>query len=170
MGFSGNTFAQRWSGRLAEWRTRVTRARFFRGHGVHSPFVYTIVREVFMRRELLPGDKRLYRALVQAGVPQRRAVQLQNLAIHCGYGSFGMNRAEGELCIATCDLSRTETLALVRAAVAARRTVAVMVPYAGCERLAMCRQLVAEHASTTVDNRGYLLIFNNGLPKQHFEL
>ena len=26
------------------------------------------------------------------------------------------------------------------------------------------------NASTTVDNRGYLLIFNNHLPKQHFKL
>lgn len=170
MRIGGHAFGQRWSGRLAEWRTRLSRARYFRGHGVHSPFVYAIVREVFMRRELLPGDRTLYRALVQAGVSQRRAVQLQNLAIHCGYGSFGMNRAEGDLCVATRDLPRSETLALVRAAVAARRTVVVMAPYDGCERLAMCRQLVAEHASTTIDNRAYLLIFNNGLPKQHFEL
>lgn len=123
-----------------------------------------------MRRELLPGEHTLYRALVQRGVSSKRAVQLQNLAIHCGYASFGMNRADGDLCVVTREISRVQTLAVVRAAVAARRTVAVMDPYAGCERLAMCRQLVAEHASTTVDNRGYLLIFNNGLPKQHFEL
>lgn len=43
---------------MAELRNRLSRARYFRGHGVHSPFVYTIVREVFMRRELLPGDGR----------------------------------------------------------------------------------------------------------------
>jgi len=34
----------------------------------------------------------------------------------------------------------------------------------------LCRQIVAAHRSTTVDNRGYLLIFNNNLPKQHFRI
>lgn len=64
------------------------RARYFRGHGVHSPFVYDLVRHVFMRAELLPGDRSLYEALLAVGIAERRAVQLQNLAIHCGYGSL----------------------------------------------------------------------------------
>ena len=89
-----------------------------------------------MRGELLPGDRRLYRALRGAGVPERRAIQLQNVAIHCGYGTFGLNRADAEFCILTRDLPRA----------------------------------VAAHRSTTVDNRGYLLIFNNNLPKQHFRI
>ena len=80
----GHPIGLRLSGRMAELRNRLSRARYFRGHGVHSPFVYTIVREVFMRRELLPGDRALYGALLEAGVSRRRAVQLQNLAIHCG--------------------------------------------------------------------------------------
>lgn len=33
-------------------RSHLARARFFRGHGVHSPFVYAIVRQVFMKTEL----------------------------------------------------------------------------------------------------------------------
>ena len=123
-----------------------------------------------MRGELLPGDRRLYRALRGAGVPERRAIQLQNVAIHCGYGTFGLNRADAEFCVATCGLPRPATLALVRAAAEAGHTVALMSPYDGCERQALCGQIVAEHASTTVDNRGYLLIFNNHLPKQHFKL
>ena len=49
-------------------------------------------------------------------------------------------------------------------------TVAVMSPYDGRERRAMCLQIVAAHRSTTVDNRGYLLVFNNNLPKQHFRI
>ena len=58
----GHPIGLRLSGRMAELRNRLSRARYFRGHGVHSPFVYTIVREVFMRRELLPGDRALYGA------------------------------------------------------------------------------------------------------------
>lgn len=123
-----------------------------------------------MRDGLLPGDRTVYEALTAAGISRRRAVQLQNLAIHCGYGSFGLNRADAELCVATRDLSRAKTLALVRAAAEAGHTLAVMSPYDGHLRQALCAQIVAQHRSTTVDNRGYLLIFNNHLPKQHFRI
>ena len=166
----GHPIGLRLSGRMAELRNRLSRARYFRGHGVHSPFVYTIVREVFMRRELLPGDRALYGALLEAGVSRRRAVQLQNLAIQCGYATFGLDRADAEFCVATRGLGRQETLGLVREAAAAGRTVAVLAPYDGCERQALCRQLVAAHRSTSVDNRGYLLLFHNYLPKQHFRI
>lgn len=170
MSIGGHHLEIRLSGRFSALRNRLSRARYFRGHGVHSPFVYTIVREVFMRDELLPGDRTVFRTLTENGVCPRRAVQLQNLAIHCGYATFGLNRADADFCVAACDLSRARTLALVRAAAGAGHTVAVLSPYAGRERQALCRQIVAAHRSTSVDNRGYLLIFNNYLPKQHFQL
>lgn len=170
MRIGGHKLGLKFYGRVTELRNRLSRARFFRGHGVHSPFVYDVVRNVFMRDTLLPGDRALFRELLAAGVPERRAVQLQNLAIHCGYATFGLNRADAEFCIATRSLSRTETLALVGDAAAAGNTVAVMSPYDGRERRAMCLQIVAAHRSTTVDNRGYLLVFNNNLPKQHFRI
>ena len=132
-------------------RSHLARARFFRGHGVHSPFVYAALRE--------------------RDVNERRAVQLQNLFIHCGYNRFGMNRAtEADLCIATAD---TPTDRLPQLAEAARRegaTLCIMEPYADVERRNCCRHLAAEHPSTSIDNRGYLLLFNGTLPKQHFKL
>ena len=152
-------------------RSHLARARFFRGHGVHSPFVYAIVRQVFMKTELAEGDRSLYAALRERGVNERRAVQLQNLFIHCGYNRFGMNRAtEADLCIATAD---TPTDRLPQLAEAARRegaTLCIMEPYADVERRNCCRRLAAEHPSTSIDNRGYLLLFNGTLPKQHFKL
>lgn len=157
-------------GRMAELRNRLSRARYFRGHGVHSPFVYDLVRQVFMRDSLLPGPRDLYDALLARGVSRRRAIQLQNLAIHCGYATFCLDGADADLCLLTRDLPRPETLALVRTASAAGHTVAVLSPYEGRERQALCMQLVASHRSTTVDNRGYLLLFNNYLPKQHFRI
>ena len=127
----GHPIGLRLSGRMAELRNRLSRARYFRGHGVHSPFVYTIVREVFMRRELLPGDRALYGALLEAGVSRRRAVQLQNLAIHCGYATLGLDRAEAEFCVATRGLGRLETLGPVRAAAGQGRIAAVLALYDG---------------------------------------
>lgn len=167
---AGDRLGQGLRRRLAAAGDRLARARHFRGHGVHSPFVYALVREVFMRSELLPGDRSLYEALRREGVTERRAMQLQNIAIHAGYATFGLNRADAEFCILLPGLPREELRALVRAAAERGATVAVLVPRAGAEREALCRELVALHASTSVDNRAYLLLFNNHLPKQHFLL
>lgn len=156
--------------RFAAVKIRFVRARYFRGHGVHSPFVYGLVREVFMRSELLPGDRALFRALSEIGMPERRAVQLQNLAIHAGYGTFGLNRAEGAFCIATREVSGADLLALVQRAAEMGAAVAVLDPYGSRERQMLCRRIVSMHCSTSVDNRAYLLLFNNHLPKQHFVL
>lgn len=170
MGIGGGNFRGRLYGRVSELKNRLSRARYFRGHGVHSPFVYAIVRRVFMRDGLLPGDRKVYDALLAAGVPVRRAVQLQNLFIYCGYEAFGLNRADTDFCIVTCDFPETETWELVRLAAQTGCTLVLMSPYAGNGRQALCRRIVAGHRGTSVDNRGYLLVFNNGLPKQHYRI
>ena len=59
---------------------------------------------------------------------------------------------------------------MAAAAAAEGRTLVVLAPYVASERMAACRALVAGHRSTSVDNRAYLLLFNNGLPKQHFRI
>ena len=167
---AAHRFGQRWAERFAAVRRRLVRVRHFRGHGIHSPFVYSLVREVFMRSAMMPGDRTLFRALREAGVAERSAVQLQNLAIREGYRAFGLNRAEGELYVALRELPQAEVLALAARAAVSGAAVAVLEPSRGRERQALCRRLVAEHRSTSVDNRACLLLFNNRLPKQHFVL
>lgn len=150
---------------------RLSRARYFRGHGVHSPFVYDIVREVFMKHSIQGDDRRLYESLCRAGVSSRRAVQLQNLFSHCGYQTFGVDGEEhAALCVLTRNYPENRILSAVAAAAESGTTLCVMEPYRNIMRRELCRRIVREHRSTTVDNRGYLLIFNNHLPKQHFKL
>ncbi len=168
MNFSGAHISV--PGGWARLRNRLARARYFRGHGVHSPFVYRIVREVFMRRDIMVGDRALYRALLKLGLHERQAVQLQNLSIHCGCESFGINREDPQLVILGPDLPRTATLGMVHAAAVSRSTVVVLEPYRGVERQQLCAQIVAEHVSTTIDKWHFLVIFNNYLPKQHFQI
>lgn len=157
--------------RVSELRNRLSRARYFRGHGVHSPFVYAIVRQVFMQHRPLSSQTALRDALLAVGSSARRARELQNLMIHCRYRTFAMDEATAELCIATRSLDEPATRQLVETARTTGATVAVMEPYADRERMRMCCALVAGHGSTTIDNRGYLLFFNNkNLPKQHFKI
>lgn len=171
MKFNGRNIKRRLYG-LRTLPSRVARARYFRGHGVHSPFVYAIVRQVFMKHELRDGDCSLYDRLTTDGVSRRRAVQLQNLFIHCGYASWSIDLLPEscDLCLLTPELAPETTLEIVARAATQGTTLALTAPYEGDERTELCRKLIAFHPGTTIDNRAYLLIFNNRLPKQHFRL
>ena len=167
---SGRTLKQRLQD-IAHLPSYLSRARYFRGHGVHSPFVYDIVRKVFMESKLHTADNALYGALMDKSVAKRRAVQLANLAEHCGYDNWCIDRLEDKrMIIATLDTPYTE---LERYAEYARQrgaTLCILYPYNNRERWDTCLRIIDRHPSTTVDNRAYLLVFNNHLPKQRFRL
>lgn len=157
---------------LSQLPFRMARARYFRGHGIHSPFVYNMVRKVFMRRTFLDSRRELYNALIAADVPRGRAMQLQNLVAYCNYGQFGIDTLDNAAQLVICT-RRFPTARLHEAYEVCRShdaTLCIMSPYYLRDRQNVCRALTEHHASTVVDNRGYLLIFNNRLPKQHFRL
>lgn len=119
----------------------------------------------------LSEEHALHDALQACGVAPRRALELQNLMVHCGYSTFRIDGAGADLCIATRALSSADTLELIRRAAVEGSTVAVLDPYADRDRTRLCGAIVAGHGSTSVDNRGYLLVFNTKrTPKQHFKI
>ena len=155
--------------------SNLKRARHFRGHGVHSPFVYAIVREVFMRSELNTERRELYDAVLNINVAKRRAIQLQNLMEHCKYATFNIDCEpqqfkDCDMVIASIDVPAEELAALADKAREEQTTLCIMSPSLDHERDKACRAIVAAHPCTSVDNRGYLLLFNNHLPKQKFRL
>ena len=155
--------------------SRLKRARHFRGHGVHSPYVYNIVRQVFMRSTFIADDRTLYDVLISRGIAKRRALQLQNLIEHLRYESFLIDCSVEEIgkcdiAIATIDLLPEHLPALAAEAHAKGTTLCILAPTFDRERDMICKRLVEEHPCTSVDNRGYLLLFNNHLPKQKFRL
>ncbi len=174
MKISGRTIKRRLYG-LRNLPTDLKRARYFRGHGVHSPFVYAIVRQVFMRSAPIDGDNALYTALKSRGISERRAVQLQNLMIHCGYTSFGIDCADDDTArhdftVATLAVASERLGAMAAKAEADGSTLCIMSPWYDRMRDKACRAIIAKHRCTDIDNRGYLLLFNNYLPKQSFRL
>lgn len=158
-------------GRVMSFGNRLSRARYFRGHGVHSPFVYSMVREVFMRHTLMEGDHSLYEALRRGGVEQKRAIQLQNVALHTHCTTFAINHRDSQLCILDNSMPPTEVQDILRDAVKCGATVVLLDPYKEAAWRALCARIVNAHPTTTVDNRAYLLVFNDvRLPKQHFRI
>lgn len=154
----------------------IKRARYFRGHGVHSPFVYAIVRGVFMCSKLYDNSATdLYDALLARGAAKRRATQLQNLMTHCRYQTFAIDcpieQMQGvDLVIATTATASEQLAQIAKQARQNKQTLCVMSPSLDSRRDKACREIVATHQCTSIDNRGYLLIFNNHLPKQKFRL
>lgn len=149
----------------------VRRARYFRGHGVHSPYVYSIVRQVFMSSKLNTERCDLYAALLERDVPKRRCVELQNLMEHCSYVSWSVdNIARCDLLVATMATTFEHLNEYASYAREHGITLCIIRPYNNANRWAVCSRIIEEHTSTTVDNRGYLLVFNNHLPKQRFRL
>ncbi len=161
---------------LRRLRNRLSRIRHFRGHGIHSPYIYNIVREVFMRRTLLAATQELelYDKLQRVGeISRRYIVELQNVATHCGYRVFAVNSVELEgidMVVVTSNHPTNLIEGVLREAISCGTTVAILHPNGRVEREDVCTRIVAEHKSTSIMRREYLLIFNNHLPKQHFEL
>lgn len=172
MKFNGRTLKRRLFG-LTTLPSRVARARYFRGHGVHSPFVYRMVRQVFMKRDFLTDERTLYEALTACRVPHRRALQLQNLAAHLGYGAFCLNAwsERADWLLLTPQVTTDAVREWVARAAACGQTVALLAPYEQHEWARLCRTLIDEHRCTSVDNRGFVLLFTHpDLPKQHYRI
>lgn len=167
---SGRTLKQRLQD-ISYLPSYLSRARHFRGHGVHSPFVYNIVRKVFMQGKLQNATSTLYTALLSKGVSKRRSVQLANLAEHCGYDNWCIDTMEEkQMIILTLDTESTELVRYAEYARTQGATLCIITPYNNRERLMVCLNIIDAHPSTTIDNRAYLLVFNNHLPKQRFRL
>lgn len=164
--------------RLYDLRYRpsdLKRARYWRGHGVHSPFVYNIVRQVFMCRELKCGNHSLFETLSALDIPRKRCIQLQNLLHHCHYTRYGIDCPEEafeglDMVIITTDVEADRLAPLAEAATRHQTTLCIMAPAMDKCRRQACEEIVASHRCTSIDNRGYLLLFNNHLPKQTFRL
>lgn len=149
----------------------LSRAKHYHGYGVHSPFVYSLVRKVFMRRTLNDeAGTQLYDELRLRGVVDRCARQLHNTLYHIGGQSYSINDVEGDLSILLSDYPIEQLRAACERAKEEGVTLAICVPYLNRERQSEVRALIDEHRSTTVDNRAYVLFFNNRLPKQHYRL
>ena len=157
------------------------RVKHYRGYGVHSPFVYGLVRHsVMMKSSIVGDDCSIFEGLRELGVSRKRATQLQNMCTWAGYKSAcyltDANRAVGALdahtvCFVMPDYPMELTVELCQKAAEAEAVVCVMKPYDSRVRSKACKELIRNHIHTSVDNRGFLLLFfNPHQPKQHFKL
>ncbi len=150
---------------------RLSRIKHRKGHGVHSPFVYGFVRKVLMAKTLCEGfDNTLYNTLLAKGVKEKRVRELHNTLCYIEGKSYSVNEVACDLSILLADYPTEQLRSAYEEAKREGLTLAICQPYLNRERQNEIKGLIDEHRSTTIDNRAYILFFNNRLPKQYYRL
>ena len=155
-----------------------TRVRHYRGHGIHSPFVYSIIRHVFMKRKVTGSDKHLYNALRACGVGNHAAVQLQNLHSYCNYTGFSIVdhdnlqlEMDTDFYVILPDVEPGTLNRILNQQAGGNRTVVIMFPRQSRSRMKLCAGMIRNCHCLSIDNRSYVIFFQNPkLPVQHFKL
>ncbi len=128
-------------------KNSISRLRHRRGHGVHSPLVYALYREAFMKKG---GGGELYDMLAAKGVPRRYAAEIDRAAWLLGPekmsfifpGDEPAGEGNGVVCLVQLE-----------------------------KQGRLYRSMVAEKKALSIDRRGYaLFIYGGGLSTQHFIL
>ncbi|MFR9540162.1 MAG: hypothetical protein SNI49_08410 [Rikenellaceae bacterium] len=147
---------------------RLSRLRHYRGHGVHSPYVYSIVRNILMNRSLQSENIKLLEELTKFGVSTKTATEITNIAAHCNLNSISIDNSQNAdfiICSENCTEEKIEKMANE----AAQNGIAIVIlsPY---KKVKICNTLLLINRSTSIDRFTYLIFLNNHLPKQHFKL
>lgn len=152
-----------WSG--SRLTNRLSRLKHFRGRGIHSPFVYILIREVLINNKLgFAAEHSFFKGIEN----KRTAKELSQLALHCKYKDISIDEPNGkDMIIFTLKSSDSAIYEAIDSATNSGTAIVIISPY---KRRDLCNRVIKESRSTSIDRFDYLIIFNNHLPKQHFKL
>ncbi len=140
-----------------------------RGYGIHSPFLYRIVREAMMPHDPMEGDKSLYEALRSKGVGRRTATRLHNLYTLEQYDGWAIdNSLGGGVMVATPKCSTECIATMVQTLGEHGGVLCILHPIGNYSRRRLCKGLVKAHHSMSAAKVGFTLLFSRpDLRKQH---
>ena len=152
--------------------------RHWRGHGVHSPFMYGIVRNVFMKNRITGNDRSLYQALIRRGIGQKTGILLQNLYTHCQmdqYVLIGNNTCElpdGRVfCILLPNAPLDVIAQMAQQALTRPGCLVMLSPYRTAQKWRLAQQLCEAYRCVSVDRRVMMLYFvDPKLQPQHYRI
>lgn len=161
--------------RVVRYGRTLGHLRHYRGYGVHSPFVYRVVREATMKkREVVEEDRLLYDRLRSLGVNRKRSVQLQNFYSLCGCSEFVIDDereqkfTDDTMWIVTTKTPAEEIERLVEQTVGSRVVIVIIYPRNNSARYKATRRAIKGHHGLSIDNIGFVaLLCNDNREKQH---
>ncbi len=148
---------------------RLLRFRYYKGHSIHSPFMYIVVRYILTNRELFNPSSTIYSAIIDLEISKRTAIEISNLAHHIGCQSLAIdgNITSSDLTVLTTLYSDSDVRREVDRAKESGTAVVILSPYS---RKELCNEILKSHTCTSIDRYNYILLLNNHLPKQHFRV
>ncbi len=149
---------------------RLSRIRHFRGHGVHSPYIYIMVRKILLHHnyDASQFDALVIKRLQSDSLSTHRAEEILAIAQYCQYSTFSFDACkECDMVILSTLCSDEDVTYITEWAKINGIAVVIISPY---KRKELCDTILKNHTSTSVDRYDYLLLLNNYLPKQHFRL
>lgn len=164
------------SERISKCPALFTRIHHFRGHSVHSPFAYSLVRNVLMEKSLAEGLDSVCDRLCSKGISRKYAIRISNLTRYCALSDIAVDSRtdivnnSSILLVASPAFPEGNLLSLEQTA-GPSDVFCVTVPRKGKTRRNICTQLIQRHDGLSIENRGVLLMFyDKGLNKQHIRL
>ncbi len=152
--------------------------RHWRGRGIHSPFMYAIVRSVFMQKRIIGRDQTLYNALIQHGIGRRSGIILQNLYTHCKMERFVLvGETDTPLplgpvfCVLLPDTSAETVALMARHVLEQSGYLVVLAPHRSPHRWRVTQQIRWRHRCVSVDRKVMMLYFADPkLQPQHYRI
>ncbi|MBQ4280087.1 MAG: hypothetical protein IJC16_09075 [Rikenellaceae bacterium] len=161
------------------WFGSLGHIRHYRGHGIHSPFMYALVRNVLMKRPRKRGDTTLYESLRRQHVGHRTALHIQNLHNYCKYPNVVIldktppveTIVPQTTYIVTGSAGIDDTQAILAPIGESECMLYIVAPRRTRTRLRACREIIRRADCVSVDKGGFMFfVFNRRLQKQHYKL
>lgn len=155
---------------------RYCRLRHFRGHGVHSPFAYGLVRNIYMKRRHLPAEGTVYSALREHGGTARQASLIQALYDYlacrqCCIDAEPVAENPAREGGASMEVFTTAAAVSNETLPAPGHIVCLLSPAKGKARYRGCMEAVSSHRGMSIDCRTVILLFgSDALNNEHIKL
>lgn len=154
------------------------RINHWRGHGIHSPFMYRLVREVLVKKRVSYNPHTLPENIINYNLLKRDTLLIRNLYSFLQYPD-SVIVGEGEpgnrtFCVAPMDASPEairQTIEMIRSRRYNECCVAVLGVNKSLEKYQLCRRLIQTEGCVCVDlYRTYLFLFDHRLQKQYYRI